>query len=88
MTLQTVIILAVLGVLASAVLIWSFIKTGRPIASLLKTCIFGLITMGCINLIGNWTGVTLNVNAVSLSCASVLGAPGVAVMLICNAIFI
>ena len=77
------------GVLIISVLavILACIRTGKPIRTLLSSTFIGILSLGVVNLAGNFTGVYLAVNSYSLAVAGVGGAPGVVTLLIINTVF-
>lgn len=77
---------------AASVLIFLFIvhliiKSPKPFLKALGSPISGVVSLGILNLINNFTGIDVPVNLLSISTASVLGIPGVGLMTILNSMF-
>ncbi len=58
--------------------IW-IIRKGK---CLLKSGIFGIVSLSAINLASFFTGIAVGVNYLTVCCAIVFGLPGVAMMLL------
>ncbi|MCI9406592.1 MAG: hypothetical protein HFK04_06735 [Oscillospiraceae bacterium] len=54
-----------------------FLKTGRPVRSLLSSILGGGLTFWMLNLASGLTGVTLSLNLASICSAALLGPPGI-----------
>ena len=76
---------------AASVLIFLFIvhlliKSPKPLLKTLGSPISGIMSLGILNLINNFTGIEIPLNLLSISTASVLGIPGVGLMTILNSV--
>ena len=69
------------GVLSAVAIWWALRKHPHPIRGWLSSCAQGLCALAAVNVAGGITGVSLGVNALSLSASALLGLPGVAGLL-------
>ena len=58
-------------------MLFLFVKTGRPVRCLLTSTIGGGLSFWLLNLLSGLTGVALSLNLSSVVSAVLLGAPGV-----------
>jgi inhibitor of the pro-sigma K processing machinery len=61
-------------------------KCKRPLLMAAKSSLSGIASMMLVNVLASFTGVSLSVNYVTVSCAVLLGAPGAVLMLVTQAI--
>ncbi|MDO4476852.1 MAG: pro-sigmaK processing inhibitor BofA family protein [Clostridia bacterium] len=81
------LILTALSILVFLFIIHLIIKSPRPILKALGSPISGILGLGFLNFINNFTGLSVPLNLMSITTASVLGIPGVGLMTILNSMF-
>lgn len=81
------LILTALSILVFLFIIHLIIKSPRPILKALGSPISGILGLGFLNFINNFTGLSVPINLMSVTAASVLGIPGVGLMTILNSMF-
>ena len=81
-----IFIVSVLIVSAVAVL-FTMIKSGKPVSSLLKSALSGIVSLIAVNVTGLVTGVTLSLNWYTIAAVSVLGLPGAILLTLLKFIF-
>lgn len=84
---NNLLILTALSTLAFLFIIHLIIKSPRPILKALGSPISGILGLGFLNFINNFTGLSVPINLMSVTAASVLGIPGVGLMTILNSMF-
>ena len=84
---NNLIILTALSILVFLFIIHLIIKSPRPILKALGSPISGILGLGFLNFINNFTGLSVPINLMSVTAASVLGIPGVGLMTILNSMF-
>ena len=66
----------------------AFIATGNPLKSLGKSALGGFLTLAAVNVTGGLTGVSLGLGWLSVATCTVLGMPGVAMLLFLKTVFL
>lgn len=84
---NNLLILTALSILVFLFIIHLIIKSPRPILKTLGSPISGILGLGFLNFINNFTGLSVPINLMSVTAASVLGIPGVGLMTILNSMF-
>lgn len=84
---NNLLILTALSILVFLFIIHLIIKSPRPILKALGSPISGILGLGFLNFINNFTGLSVPINLMSVTAASVLGIPGVGLMTILNSMF-
>lgn len=84
---NNLLILTALSILVFLFIIHLIIKSPRPIIKALGSPISGILGLGFLNFINNFTGLSVPINLMSVTAASVLGIPGVGLMTILNSMF-
>ncbi len=84
---NNLLILTALSTLVFLFIIHLIIKSPRPILKALGSPISGILGLGFLNFINNFTGLSVPINLMSVTAASVLGIPGVGLMTILNSMF-
>lgn len=74
------------GVITLCVMI-AFVRSGKPIRSLLGSTLQGACSLAAVNVAGAFTGVSLGITTFTGGCCVVLGVPGVVAMLFLQLIF-
>ena len=74
-------------VCAIALIIFSF-RGKRPFRTMMITALLGLLTLTIVCISGIFTGVSLPINAWTVSCSALGGIPGVITLLILKIIFV
>ena len=65
----------------------AFFSTGHPLKSLGKSAATGFLTLAAVNVTGGLTGVSLGLGWLSVGVCTVLGLPGVTMLLFLKALF-
>ena len=81
-----ILIVSVLIVSAVAVL-FTMIKSGKPVSSLFKSALSGIVSLIAVNVTGLVTGVTLSLNWYTIAAVSFLGLPGAILLTLLKFIF-
>ena len=68
-----------------AVALW---KSGHPLAALGKSAVSGFLSLAAVNVVGGVTGVSLGLGWLSAGVCTVLGLPGIAMLLFLKTIFL
>lgn len=66
----------------AAMIVTVITKCKHPFRAALKTSLSGLAGMMLVNVLVSFTGVSIAVNYITVSCAVVLGLPGTVMLLI------
>ena len=69
-------------VFLTLVIVHIFMRSRHPVRSAFLSLFPGVIALGCVDITSVWTGVYIPVSPLSLSVSSVLGIPGVTMLLI------
>ena len=81
-----ILIVSILIVSAVAVL-FTMIKSGKPVSSLIKSALQGIVSLIAVNVTGLATGVCLSLNWYTVAAVSVLGLPGTICLTLLKFIF-
>lgn len=66
----------------------ALVFTGHPLKALGKSAAGGFLSLAAVNVIGGLTGVSLGLGWLSAAVCTVLGLPGVAMLLFLKSIFL
>ena len=77
-----VVMWSVLGGGAALAVLIAAIRGKKPLRHLFSGAIQGLCALAAVNVAGAFTGVSLGLHALSLTAASLLGIPGVTLLLL------
>lgn len=77
---QTVALFAAL--VSAAAVVWAASKAKRPMCRALGSAVCGAASLGAVNLMAGYTGVSIALNYATAFVAVVLGAPGVILLLL------
>lgn len=81
------LILTCASVLIFLFIIHLIIKSPKPLLKALSSSLSGILGLGFLNFINNFTGVDIPLNLLSISTVSILGIPGVGLLTVLNSIF-
>lgn len=81
------LVLTALSILIFLFIVHLILKSPRPLLKALGSPISGILGLGFLNFINNFTGLNVPLNLISIATASILGIPGVGLMTILNSMF-
>jgi pro-sigmaK processing inhibitor BofA len=79
------VLAAVLLAAAAIFVLWSMVKTRRPVIALLLTALSGIAALFAVNLLGTILPVSLPVNWVTIGTGGLMGVPGIIGLLLLQA---
>lgn len=85
-TFHKIIVFGFLLISALSVIVAMF-RSKKPIKSLFTSALQGILSLFAVNVLADLTGVSIAVNACTLSACAVLGLPGVISTLLLDTIF-
>ena len=87
MTTQLKVLLYALAGGGSAAILVSLLRSRRLLRYLLLSAVSGVAALYAVNAIGLLAGVRIAVNGMTLAVSAIAGPPGVAAMLLADALF-
>ncbi|MDR3344036.1 MAG: pro-sigmaK processing inhibitor BofA family protein [Oscillospiraceae bacterium] len=72
---------------AAAFVLWSMVKTRRPLIALLLTALSGTAALFAVNLLGTVLPISLPINWTTLGTGVLMGVPGIIGMLVLQIAF-
>lgn len=79
------IVLAIIAVYLILYLVFCY-KTGHFLKTLILNVLIGIISLVVLNIISNFSGISVNINKATVSTSALLGVPGIFSMLVLNMI--
>ena len=73
--------------LAFVFTISAFIRSGKPLKSIVVSAAQGIVSLFALNVVSSFTGIMVSVNIFTMIFSAVLGLPGVASLMIMKVIF-
>lgn len=84
---NNLLILTGLSTLIFLFIVHLIIKSPKPLLKALGSPISGILGLGFLNFINNFTGLSVPINLMSITTAAVLGIPGVGLITVLNSMF-